>query len=314
MHKTGNDKVSVVITTYNGSKYVEEQLDSIRDQSRSADEVLILDDKSFDRTQELIKSYISKNGLSTWRLIENETNVGWRENFKNGFDLCTGDYILPCDQDDIWHLDKIERMLDAFKRNASIDLLTTNYRLFTSEDAQVEIYYRNGGNRMSDDGSVVAVPFDAQWCYIKRPGCSYCFTREFYEKIKEQWNTRFAHDAQLYRMAHLRGGLYQLNSVLFDYRRHGDNTTSNADKGKEMRIINLDYYLSVHYEALKWLKERKDSESRIRVVNDNIKFFQMRKMCIENRNLIKWPILAIRYHKNYRSWKGCLLDLVCALS
>ena len=102
-------RVSVVVTTYNGRKYIFEQLDSIRDQSRPADEVLILDDKSSDGTFEAVQEYIRKNHLWEWKIIANQTNIGWKRNFKKGFDLCGGDYVFPCDQDDVWHLDKIEQ-------------------------------------------------------------------------------------------------------------------------------------------------------------------------------------------------------------
>ena len=76
----------------------------------------ILDDCSKDETPELIRKYIIDNNLSGWKLIENQTNQGWKKNFKLGFDLATGDYIFPCDQDDIWHLDKVQKMTDVYKR------------------------------------------------------------------------------------------------------------------------------------------------------------------------------------------------------
>lgn len=53
-----------------------------------------------------------------------------RKNFKSGFDLATGDYIFPCDQDDIWHFDKVEKMVECMENNPKIELLAANYVTF----------------------------------------------------------------------------------------------------------------------------------------------------------------------------------------
>jgi glycosyltransferase involved in cell wall biosynthesis len=68
-------RISIVLSTYNGGAYITEQLDSILNQTRKADEVLIFDDCSTDKTCELISSFIEKNSLSNWRLTKNKTNL-----------------------------------------------------------------------------------------------------------------------------------------------------------------------------------------------------------------------------------------------
>ena len=67
-------KLSVVLSTYNGAQYLEEQLDSLREQSRCPDEVIISDDCSNDGTVPIIKAYLEKYKLPGWRLIENDRN------------------------------------------------------------------------------------------------------------------------------------------------------------------------------------------------------------------------------------------------
>ena len=89
-------KLSIVMTTYNGIKHIEAQLDSIFNQKRKADEVLIYDDGSNDGTIEFIGEYISNNKLNdTWKLIVNEENKGWRRNFVEGIWSSTGDLVFP---------------------------------------------------------------------------------------------------------------------------------------------------------------------------------------------------------------------------
>ena len=78
-------ETSILLTTFNGEKYILEQLESIKQQTLPADEVIIIDDASSDNTAEMIESYITKNNLSTWILIVNKKNIGWRKNFFEGF-------------------------------------------------------------------------------------------------------------------------------------------------------------------------------------------------------------------------------------
>ena len=76
-------KISIVMTTYNGEKYLTEQLDSLRTQTRLPDEVIISDDCSADNTNVMIEEYIKKYRLTSWKHIKLKKNVGWKKNFIN---------------------------------------------------------------------------------------------------------------------------------------------------------------------------------------------------------------------------------------
>ena len=73
-------KVSVVMTIYNGRKYLYEQLDSIAKQTRQPDEVIILDDKSSDDSVKVTLDFIAEHNIENWKVVQNETNLGWRAN------------------------------------------------------------------------------------------------------------------------------------------------------------------------------------------------------------------------------------------
>lgn len=129
-------KVSVVMTTYNGQKYLREQMDSLREQTMPIDEVIIMDDCSTDHTPDLVSAYIKEYDLKGWNLVQNEQNQGWKKNFKSGFDLATGNYIFPCDQDDIWHtLDDVPAELKK------LNTVTDNLDVFF--DAVDAVYIRS---------------------------------------------------------------------------------------------------------------------------------------------------------------------------
>jgi glycosyltransferase involved in cell wall biosynthesis len=96
--------ISIAICTYNGEKYIEEQLDSIVNQSYPNLEIIVLDDCSTDNTIAIIKA---KYNYPNLKLYANNCNLGFIKNFEKILPLCNGEYIALADQDDIWHLDKI---------------------------------------------------------------------------------------------------------------------------------------------------------------------------------------------------------------
>lgn len=93
-------KISVVMATYNGEKYIREQLDSILSQDYPMLEVIISDDGSTDDTIKIVSEYVER--FSNVKFVENRSAHGIVNNFLNGFKLAQGEWICPSDQDDIW--------------------------------------------------------------------------------------------------------------------------------------------------------------------------------------------------------------------
>ena len=101
--------VSIALCTYNGARFLHEQLDSILNQDYSNFELIIVDDKSTDNTREIISSYLPDSRI---RFYENDTNLGYAANFGKALSLCKGDLIALSDQDDIWLPQKIRLMVE----------------------------------------------------------------------------------------------------------------------------------------------------------------------------------------------------------
>ena len=78
-------KTSVVISSYNGEKFIYDQLESIRVQTVPVDEVIIIDDCSTDNTRAICQDFINRHSLANWLLLGNEENQGFIVNFQNGF-------------------------------------------------------------------------------------------------------------------------------------------------------------------------------------------------------------------------------------
>ncbi len=112
--------VNVCMITYNQEIYIKEALESILNQITSFDfEIIIVDDKSQDQTTDVIKKLINshKKGSSI-KLVENKSNLGFKENFKFALSLCKSKYIAFCEGDDFWIDDmKLQRQFDFLEEN-----------------------------------------------------------------------------------------------------------------------------------------------------------------------------------------------------
>ena len=101
-----SDRISIAMATFNGEKYLREQLDSIYSQTLLPYEIVAADDCSTDRTTEILEEYRIKKGL---KYLVNEHNIGVVKNFEKAISLCQGDYVALSDQDDIWFPEKLEK-------------------------------------------------------------------------------------------------------------------------------------------------------------------------------------------------------------
>lgn len=112
---SNNEMVSVVMSTYNGSLHVAEQIESIINQTYSNLEIILSDDASTDNTFEILKSYAQKDK----RIIayQRKENVMYNINFSDACSKATGAYIAISDQDDVWEPDKIEKQLNKIKED-----------------------------------------------------------------------------------------------------------------------------------------------------------------------------------------------------
>src|ERR1700712_2781618 len=104
--------VSIVMATYNGERFLEAQMNSVLKQSYPSLEIIVVDDGSTDGTAAILQSY-AKNYHYIRLYFSEGKNLGYIKNFERGCQLATGDYISFCDQDDIWHPDKTNILMNA---------------------------------------------------------------------------------------------------------------------------------------------------------------------------------------------------------
>lgn len=221
-------KLSVVMAVYNGSKYIEEQLTSIYQQTKIVNEVIIIDDCSKDNSVEIIKNFILKHNLINWQIIENKNNLGYRENFKKGLSLSSGDIVFLCDQDDRWHHDKIEKMVKIMEDKrimslaSSFNFMDQNGKIFT-----IKLKKGTANNNLLEQTikhKLNLIPLKTILKANFSQGCTMALKRELIEEFLRKSTGNLPHDWELNIISASNQGCYFLDEALIDYRIHDANT------------------------------------------------------------------------------------------
>ena len=119
-------KISVALCTYNGEKYIEEQILSILNQTVPVAEIVVRDDGSTDSTIPIIQKIACDHPGIHWDIKVNESNQGVVKNFENAIFACQGDYIFLSDQDDIWMRNKVQTIMDFFSSHPQTKVVFSN--------------------------------------------------------------------------------------------------------------------------------------------------------------------------------------------
>lgn len=237
-------RVSVAMATYNGEKYIETQIDSILDNLKENDELIVSDDGSTDRTIELIKLYQKKDDRV--KLI-NGPHKGIKKNFENAITNCKGQYIFLSDQDDIWYSNKVETVLKKFKENSNITLVVHDAEIFDSDTGQI-LYESFFKYRNSGAGVLKNIYKNT---YI---GCCMAFKNKIKEKIIPIPNNIEMHDQWIGIINDLKFvKAYFLNEKLIKYRRHNSNVSQMKHYTMKRMIKNR---IILIYEIIKRNRRR----------------------------------------------------------
>lgn len=133
-----NALVSIVVATYNGEKFLRQQLESILNQTYSNLEIIVVDDGSTDETLNILQEYVETDKrINVYRSVK---KLGFVGNFERGLLLTKGEYIALSDQDDVFRKDKIELLVDTLQANPKCDLVASDLSLI---DANGHVYVKS---------------------------------------------------------------------------------------------------------------------------------------------------------------------------
>lgn len=227
------------MATYNGEKYIAEQLDSILSQLGEYDEVIISDDSFNDATVEIIKSY-NDNRI---KIFKNTKEKGYTRNFENALEKASGDIIFLSDQDDIWVENKVKKMTKILENYDFVvsDNSIVNEKLEVISKSHFEVYKTSKG-------------FIRNLLLPRYVGACMAFKKNILEKsLPFPENAKLcAHDYWISLIAEMYFKCYKLDEQLLLYRRHGANASSGGEKSKN----SLKHKLQVRFYTLIHLLKR----------------------------------------------------------
>src|SRR5688572_1586654 len=207
-------KISVCIATYNGSKYIRRQLDTILQQLHGDYEVIISDDSSTDNTLDIVKSYNNSHII----ILSDQKFRNPIYNFENALKHASGDVIFLSDQDDIWQPTKVEKAMAALN---NCDIVLSDCSIIDAEGKVIEesFFKINGSGRGF---------FKNLWknSYL---GCCLAFRKEVLKKAIPFPKDIPMHDWWLGIISETFYRITIINEQLISYRRHGVNATPTGE-------------------------------------------------------------------------------------
>lgn len=306
-------KLSVAMTVYNGQQYLVEQLDSIRMQTRTPDEVIICDDQSTDQSYEMVQTYIRDYQLeNTWKLIANEKNLGYENNFYKAMELTTGDYVFFSDQDDIWLLDKLESMSQKLEENKDIMVLCSEYEpYYCTDDAPV--ISEQVLKQFRGDGSVEKITLNHNTVFIGSEGCTMAVRKSFLNDASGYWFDGWAQDEFVWKLSLVLEGCYLYHKPTLKRRLHSNNVSKRKMHALPKRIQFLKKLLQSHEAMLQYGKYKNLNSQKLKLIEKNIKSVKLRIEMLENKKLLHAIPLALLYFNNYHSRKSIPVEFLMAL-
>jgi glycosyltransferase involved in cell wall biosynthesis len=249
-------KISVVIASYNGEKYIEDQILSIVGQTLKPDEIILSDDCSNDRTIEKFTSFCKKYNVK-YKIISNDYNVGFSKNFENAMLHAGGDLVFISDQDDVWFNNKVEVIAEYFACRPEL-YLTINDCIFTNQNL-ISAGVKKSTQIAKATGDIS--DFIA--------GCCSVYNSLYFDLIFPIPHNLFVYDSWLHFIGRTLKNIHFIGTPLQYYRRHDSNASGvnfNNTQYLKRRLLNkfINYksrekrisYLKTELLGLRIIKER----------------------------------------------------------
>ena len=295
--------VSVVIATYNGERFLAEQLESILNQTYTNIEVIAVDDCSIDSTAAILKNYAAQD--SRIKVVVNEANIGYVRNFEKGLKLSFGNYIAPSDQDDIWKREKIEVLLGEMD----------GHEIVYSTSALIDSNGQSLHKKLSDIKRLLS--FDNCLTYAignTAAGHAMLIKKELLERCYP-FPTMIPHDYWLGFVATCRQPIKFFDMPLVLYRQHTANVFGAVKvaegKRKKVKPAKAEKLLQIR-ERMRWLYAKcpNDLVMQKQVYCDLVDSYQdfslsnnFKRMMIFFKHRDK--ILAFKNKPPFRKWLFC---------
>jgi glycosyltransferase involved in cell wall biosynthesis len=319
-------KISIAMATFNGEKYLKEQLQSFTSQTRLPDELVVCDDFSSDRTIDILHDFSATAPFSV-KVICNKRNLGYVKNFEKALSICAGNLIFLSDQDDFWLPKKIEiqsRYMEEVNTSCWVsvcDLEICDENLTRSKRTKIGNILDGG---VSIDEHIV--------------GCAMVLRRQCLELLLPIPEHEQGHDNWIARIVGCFGEKAIISEPLQLYRRHGENS-SDWIYSRQRRISQLDvireYGLKSplsgwqkNMDSLKRARQRIEAQrprlekdglkertnSAIEKLDESLELIEGRMFVIQKPRIVRWlfvtQLMLKGGYRSFSGWKSAVKDII----
>lgn len=324
----GQFRISVAMCTYNGARFLSEQLESIAFQTRRPDELVIYDDKSTDQTVEVANAFARRAPFPVVIKVNNE-NLGSTKNFERAVSTCTGEVIALSDQDDVWEVEKLAAIQSAFEQHPEAGYVFSDGELVDECGA---LLGRKLWQQVGFDNSLSSTFLSAnQVSLLLRRSVVTGATMAFPSSLKKivlPFSPHFVHDSWISLIASCTGAYgVPILGCLIRYRQHTDQQIGARKKTVAETIRSARENGGREYAsrtmALQDLRDRLSlaaSERRccpadnMHAVEDKLEHCARRARAHAEHGIARWrkvlaEILTGRYARFSNSWRSVVADL-----
>ena len=290
-----NPKVDILLATYNGEKYIKEQVESILNQTYENIQIIISDDCSTDNTRQVLKEYENNEKI---KVFYQEKNLGYVKNFEFLLKQVKSNLYMLSDQDDVWKKEKVEKFVEKIE-SEKLDLVFGDLEVV---DENLNTLYKSYNRYMHLIHKIKKYQKDyrLQYLYNCMTGCTIISRKNWIDKVLPlPTNSKYMiHDYWLGLVIALNGKVGYIEEPYILYRQHGKNqvgskkASKTASKLEEVRNISINTRIGT-FET--YVMHEEIFDEKLRKQNKKaLEYFKMLKNK-KNFNFRQWGIFFKLY-------------------
>ena len=234
--------ISIALCTYNGEEFIRQQLNSLLNQTYTNIEIIAVDDFSIDNTVAILEEYAASD--RRLNIFTNEHNLGYTNNFEKALNLCNGDLIAICDQDDIWHPDKLKIQSEAM----------SGHELLYHDSEFIDESGKSMNLKISDKFNFYRGNEPAVFLYLNCVSGHSVLIKKSLLKSAMPFPKLFHYDQWLAYVATCNGSIDYVDQCLVQYRQHKHNSTDILALKVNKNHIKTDEKIRKLNLESEWLK------------------------------------------------------------
>jgi glycosyltransferase involved in cell wall biosynthesis len=224
-----SEKVSIVLPTYNGAKFLQQSIDSCLNQTYKNIELIIVDDGSMDKTSNIIRSYHDNRII----YVKHKKNRGLADALNSGFAVAKGEYLTWTSDDNRYDHDAVEAMVGALRTNKKVDFVYANYHVININDEVLHSINSASSEKLREYNCI---------------GPCFLYRRKVYEVIGAYNRDAFlAEDYEYWIRVFKRFRMIKLDRFIYRHRLHPQSLTGQyAEEAKRSADHIRDHFFKIH--------------------------------------------------------------------